>query len=158
MIIIKSTFIFTMRIRHYIIFLVLLLFISCKKKTEAIIHLKSIDNAEEVVAARPHAQIYMPKEIDMGDFLGTEMKKTISVKVENIGTVPLYIMQLVPECDCTMVTVEDSVVAPQSSTTLFATLDLSGYPSDSIRKNFDIISNSLKDRVATIVLKGSVQN
>lgn len=93
----------------------------------------------------------------MGTFQGAEMKKTVDIKVENVGNESLQIIHLSPECDCTTVSVSDSVIPPGSMTLVHATLDLSGYPTDTIRKRFSILSNSQKDHVATVTLKGEVK-
>ena len=147
-----------MKVRYSLLLLmVLLAIVSCKNKSEAPATLKGVENAEEIIAARPHAQISIPAEVDMGIFQGSEMKKTVDIQVENIGNTPLYINYLSPECNCTEVSVKDSVVAPGATTQIHATLDLSGYPADTIRKNFSVISNSQKKHVATVVLKGEVK-
>lgn len=147
-----------MKIRYCLLCMVaVLLFTSCKEKQEPTTRLKGVENAEAVIAARPHPQIVVPTEVDMGTFQGDEMKKEVDIKVENTGNDSLYINHLSPECDCTDVSIVDSVIAPGAATLVHATLDLSGYPADTIRKRFSIISNSLKDHVATITLKGEVK-
>lgn len=130
--------------------------VSCKDKQESVTRVSKVFK-EDTIPARPHAKIMVPKEVDMGVFQGNEMIKTIDVKVENAGEDTLYINYLSPECDCTEVSVVDSAVAPGAATVLHAKLDLSGYPADTISKRFSIISNSLKDHVATITLKGEVK-
>ena len=147
-----------MKIRYSLLcVMVLCVLVSCKDKQEPTARLKGVENAEEVLASRPHAQISVSKEVDMGTFQGNEMEKTVDIKVENVGNEPLYIHHLTPECDCTVVSVADSVVAPGAATLVHATLDLSGYPADTIRKRFSIISSSQKDHVATVILKGEVK-
>ena len=146
-----------MKIRYSVLCLAaFLVFLSCQnnqKKEETPARLRVSGSGVQ----RPYAQISVPLEVDMGTFQGNEMKKTVDIQVENVGDGPLQIGYLSSECDCTTVSVVDSVVAPGAATLLHATLDLSGYPADTIRKQFSIISNSLKDRVVTITLKGEVK-
>lgn len=146
-----------MKIRYsFLCLAAFFVFLSCQdnqRKDEASVRLKGSESVDTL----PHAQISVPLEVDMGTFQGSEMEKTVDIKVENVGGEPLYIDYLSPECDCTAVSVVDSVVAPGAATLVHATLDLSGYPADTIRKRFSIISNSRKDHVVTITLKGEVK-
>jgi len=145
-----------MKIRcFFFLLLTLFCFAACKNEPKAT--LKTVENAKEIVEARPHPVLQMPASIDMGVFQEGEMVKTVEVMVRNTGNAPLMIAELLSECDCTTVTVADSLLNAGDSTMMKVSLDLTGYPSDTIRKSFTVISNSKPDRVMDIKVMGLVK-
>ena len=110
--------------------------------------------AEEQVPTAPYAELIVPERVDMGVFEGDNLKKTTTLQLSNVGTDTLFILSVIPDCDCTGVVYVDSVVAPQSRGRLELSLDLSGYPADTIYKDVGILSNNRKGRSQKITVFG----
>ncbi len=104
--------------------------------------------------SRPYAELKVPAKVDMGTFTNAELKKTTTLLVENTGTDTLYISAALPDCDCTEILYLDSVIAPGHNGQLTTSLDLTTYPSDTIRKEIGILSNDYKERVKRVMLIG----
>ena len=107
--------------------------------------------------SEPYAKLVVSPTIDLGIFEGDDMKKTATLLLTNMGTDTLHILSVQPECDCTTLQVLDSAIAPHSNGRIEATLDLTGYPNDTIYKEVAIISNDYQEHVKRFNLKGLVK-
>lgn len=106
------------------------------------------------VPSVPYADLVIAQTVDMGTFEGDQLKKTMELTFENKGTAPLVITHAMPDCDCTEILAIDSVVAPNATGSVTVSLDLSGYPADTIRKDFGILSNDYQERATRVTLLG----
>lgn len=122
---------------------------------------KSSQPSVTVTAEEPpsehYAKLVVSPTIDLGVFEGDNMRKTATLLLTNMGTDTLHILGAQPECDCTTLQVLDSTISPHSNGRLEVTLDLTGYPNDTIYKEVAIISNDIQEHVKRFNLKGLVK-
>ncbi len=106
------------------------------------------------VPSVPYAELYIASEVDMGTFEGDTVKKSVDITMINTGTDTLFVRNALPECSCTELFIRDSILLPGDSGIITATLDVNGYPSDSVRREFGILSNDRRERVKRVALIG----
>lgn len=119
--------------------------------------LRGAVQSEDKLPPLPRAEISMSSIIDMGVFTKEDIKKSTLVSLTNIGTDTLVIVGAQPECECTTATVIDSIVPPHGTGRMQVSLDLKGYPADTIYKDISIVSNHLEGKVLTFRLMGVIQ-
>ena len=131
---------------------------ACKKSSSASVVTESekqgVFKKNTDAVPEKHAQLVVTSRIDMGVFEGEELVKSSMMSLTNAGNDTLYLLSAQPECDCTTVEIIDSVVPPKANGRLKVTLDLTTYPSDTIYKDIDIISNSYGNRVQRFMVYG----
>ncbi len=105
-------------------------------------------------ALAPCGELSVPASVDMGVFVGDSLKKETVFKYRNVGNDTLYISSVLPECDCTEILDFEAKLAPGEVGAVKVSLDLSGYPCDTIRKDVGILSSDRHDRVKRVTLLG----
>ena len=125
---------------------------------------KSADDAQTVsqtsekeVDEKPYAEISISPVIDMGVFKEGELKKSTLISLTNVGTDTLVIFGATPECECTTANVIDSVIPPHATGRMEVSLDVTGYPVDTLYKDINIVSNDKNGQVKTFRLMGVIQ-
>lgn len=103
------------------------------------------------------ARLEVPATLDIGQFSEFSPLMSTTILIKNSGNDTLYVLGVVPECDCTELTLLDSIIPPCSSGRVQVKQDLSLYPADTIRKDFSIISNSYDERVRRVTLIATPQ-
>lgn len=73
--------------------------------------------------AQPKAQ-FSTKEVNLGN-IAWHASAVANIQLTNTGNRPLYITDVHPDCDCTVVSWNHSAIAPGASTTIVATYDAS---------------------------------
>lgn len=102
----------------------------------------------------PYAELLVADEVAMGIFTGDSMKRQVDVMMENTGNDTLYIRNVLPQCDCTEIVSFDSIIPAGEKGSVIVSLDLTGYPADTIRKEIGILSNDRHERVKRVELIG----
>ena len=102
----------------------------------------------------PYAELLVADEVSMGIFTVDSMKKQVSITMENTGNDTLYIRNVLPQCDCTETVSFDSIIPAGEKGSVIVSLDLTGYPADTIRKEIGILSNDRRERVKRVELIG----
>jgi hypothetical protein len=126
-------------------------FIGCSKtgKTQA----DSAEQAEEIPTV-PYAKLQVYDPIDLGVFEGEHLQREVTMQLANVGNDTLRITAALPDCNCMEILRVDSTILPGGKGALVLSLDLSGYPKDTIYQELGIMSNSYKERARKITVFG----
>ena len=108
-----------------------------------------------VIVSTPTPVLEIDTLTDMGIFEGPYYKKFVNIDFRNTGDTLLHILKVIPECDCTEVSVNDTILPPGAVGTITAYLDLSDYPFGENRKQFAILSDSRGKKVTYVTLIGT---
>lgn len=140
-----------MNIRYFIVSLFLLIgIIACKQTANE--HPTSVAIQDSL---EPYAELRIREKVDLGLFNANNMEKSVGLELANVGTDTLYILGVLPDCDCTTLQLADSVIPPHSATVLTASLNLTEYLSGKTVKQFSILSNNKNNRVTRVTLIGT---
>ena len=131
-----------------ILFVVALSVCSCGNSS------KAADQQVKETPDAPFARLQVPLKVDMGDFDSNTQPKTVTLEVANTGTDTLYILGVMPDCECTTAAIADSVIAPMQKTTLTATLDLRDFLAGDVDKAIAIASNNIDGKFTRLRLVG----
>lgn len=137
---------------YIIILLLTSLLVGCKQSPKNVFEKGSLSDGSHL--PDKYAQLEAPTEVDLGIFDADHLIKSQTIEFRNTGNDTLFVLAAMPECECTEVELLDSAIAPHALGRIRASLNLEGYPADTIRKDFGIISNNYGERVVRVTLVG----
>jgi hypothetical protein len=74
-----------------------------------------------------------------------------------VGSDTLVIFGAQPECSCTTAHVIDSIIPPHGTGRMEVSMDVTGYPVDTLYKDINIVSNHHNGQVVSFRLMGVIQ-
>lgn len=103
-----------------------------------------------------HGVEVKPQTVDLGVVYTDSTQRTFEVAYTNIGSQPLVIADIRPDCDCTSTTFAPSYVQSGKSGKLTVTIDLRRLSPQRFEKHVAMYFDDIKDPVM-ISIKGEVK-